>query len=67
MSQHTEYEDLVIAYCYGNMFIDEKMGGSDHRRLIIRVSKRVLVFMIDKYRTTNACPVCKDTIEDETS
>ena len=35
-------------------------GGSAHRCLMIRFSKRVPVVMTDEYRTTKDCPVCNN-------
>ena len=35
-------------------------GGSKHYYLMMQLSKKVRVVMTDEYRTTKACPVCKD-------
>ena len=48
---------LIEVVVFMNVHTDG--GESAHRRLMIRLSKRVLVVMTDEYRTTKACPVCK--------
>ena len=52
------YDNFVVAYGDGYFGLTMKgmdCVGSAYRRLMIRLSKRA-----DDYRTTNACPVCKN-------
>ena len=35
-------------------------SGAAHKPLLIRLSKKVHVFMTDEYRSTKACLVCQD-------
>ena len=54
---------LLSPYGDGNFRLTMKGmygGGSAHRRLMIRLSKRVPVVMTDEYRTTKGCPVCRN-------
>ena len=56
-------DDFVVAYGDGSFGLSMKGidgGGSAHRRLTIRLSKRAHVVTTDEYRTTKACPVCKN-------
>ena len=52
-----------MAYGDGNFglsMIGMDSDGSAYKRLMAGLSKKVRVVMTDEYRTTKACPVCKD-------
>ena len=60
--KNARYDDFVVTYGNSNFGLTMKGmvgggGGSTHRRLMIRLSKRVPVIMTDEYRTTKVCPV----------
>ena len=53
--------DFVVAYGDGQFPLTMKgCGSSAHGRLMRLLSKRVRVVMTNEYRTTKACPKCRD-------
>merc|ERR1719469_381630 len=53
--------DYVVAYGDGQFPLTMKgCGSSAHGRLMRLLSKRVRVVMTNEYRTTKACPKCRD-------
>ena len=59
----TGVDDFVVAYSEGSFGLTMKGmdgGGSAHRHLMIRLSKRVPMVLTDEFRIAKACPVCKN-------
>jgi len=65
--RETNLKPFVVAYGDGNFPLSMKGmvgGGSSHKRLMMLLSKRVRVVMTDEYRTTHACPHCRENAMD---
>ena len=56
-------EDFIVAYGDGSFPLAMKGmdgGSSAHKRLMMLLSKRVRIVLTNEYRTTKACPKCRN-------
>ena len=59
-------DDVVVAYGDGSFPTSMKGmvgGGSAHKRLMALLSKKMRVVLTSEYRTTKACPTCRNKDE----
>ena len=58
-------DDVVVAYGDGSFPTSMKGmvgGGSAHKRLMALLSKKMRVVLTSEYRTTKACPTCRNNL-----